>query len=184
MIFAIRNSLSGVKYGAQHKIAYLAICPLFPIYDRPKNSDALYAVGFEGAYYPLFKGQRFAFERQGLVRKYTDSKEVMSLELYGPNGSGFSTGLIPIPVLWSPPSSGRMWVTADQLIKDLPEDQQKKMNSILDLSYKNSSNRGTFVNTSSGIMPLLKGDAYVDESGDGTKLLIKGIEKLPDLIDQ
>jgi hypothetical protein len=178
LIDAVKKSFGVEKYDSQHKIAYLAICPLFPIRNQPAGSEPLYAIGFDGAYYPLFKGQRFVFERQSLVRKYTDSKEVMSIELYGPNGSGFSTGVIPIPVLWTPPNTGKMWVTAEQWIKDLPEEQQKQMESLLDLSYAKSTNRGTFVKARPEIIPLIKGDAFVDESSDGTKLIQDGLDAI------
>lgn len=178
LIQAVKKSLRGKNIEARQKIAFLAICPIFPIRDQPTNSEPLYAIGFDGAYYPLFTGQRFVFERQSLVRKYTDSKEVMSIELYGPNGSGFSTGVIPIPVLWTPPDTGKMWVTAEQWITDLPEDQKKEMERLLDLDYDNSTNRGTFVKARRLIIPLIKGDAFVDESSNGTKLIQDGLEAL------
>lgn len=178
---AIKKSTSGKEISETDKVGFLAICPIISLSGKPAGADNVYGIGLAGIYFPLLNGLRFNGEETSLARRVAKSSEVMDLEIYGPNGSGFTTGVAKIPLVWSPPSRGESprWITGGEIFGSLIDDEQKEqLKQILseDLNGR-LKGRQAFVAPSRGIRPLLRADFQVLEGGETTGWILKGLEK-------
>lgn len=178
---ALESCLAGKVNEDSDKVGFLAICPLVPLEDGPSDASKVYGIGLAGMYFPLLNGLRFRGEETSLARRIAKSREVMDVEIYGPNGSGFTTGAAKIPLVWSPPGSGRTaeWITGDMLYKALPDtEQRKELEKILSVSAEERlKNRQAFIAPAENIRTLLRADYQVVEGGETTGWIIKGLEK-------
>ena len=177
---AFADSLKGTNASDDDKIALLALCPLMKL--EGNTGARVYAIGLDGIYYPVMGGSRFGIEAPELSRRVAKSKESMTLEIYGPNGSGFTTGVAKIPMVWNPPTGKEQdpWLTGDEILAQLYDDtQQKEMKDLLTRNAEaRLSKRQAFMQPAPSIRPLLCGDFQVSETSEATGWIKKGIEKL------
>ncbi len=177
---AFSQALKGTKAGDSDKIALLALCPLMKL--EGNSGATVYAIGLDGIYYPLLGASRFGIESPDLARRIAKSKESMTLEIYGPNGSGFTTGVAKIPLVWNPPggSISDSWLTSKELLGHLYDDAQQK--NLRDLLVKDAevrlTKRQAFIKPSERIRPLLRADFQVSETSEATGWIKDGIDSL------
>jgi hypothetical protein len=181
------SELSGtVKAALKHdvkphdKIALLALCPMIPL-NQESNDAKIYAIGLTGVYYPIIGGSRFSVESEDLVRRIAKSKEAMTLEIYGPQGTGYTTGVAKVPLVWNPPpkESDAQWMDSKALFGNLiAQEQEQELQELLSVKMNSRlSKRQAFVEPRKDIRSLLRADVSVRESSDATGWLLKQVDK-------
>ena len=181
------------KVGPNDRIAFLALCPISRLSGVPSGSDTLYGISFGGMYYPLlgasrFKGEGF-FETNKIARRFVDSKEAVQVELYGPNGSGYTSGIVNIPVAWAPPQNRNdeaEWISPQMISEGigLNTDEILALKKALNTNAGDRlSRRSAFVSARSGIAPHLRANISLTENSDVTGWLLKGLEKLQEEVE-
>ena len=169
------------EVAAGDKIALLVVCPILPLNEGGAGAS-IHAIGLTGIYYPIIGGARFSVESQDLARRIAKSKESMTLEVYGPQGTGYSTGVAKVPLVWNPPTKGgnAQWMDSAALYGSLIDKGQrrelgdlltKKMNSRL-------AKRQAFVAPDDDIRPLLRADLKVLEATEATGWLLEQVDKV------
>lgn len=169
------------------KISMLTLCEVVPLTGN-STSTGLYGVTFGGLYYPLLAGSRFAGESTDIFTRISKSKEAMLLEIYGPNGSGYTTGIIKVPLAWSPPGKRgerAPWLTGDDLLRAYAntnnEDQIKELEELLKQnSTERLDRRQAFVEPKGISISTLRGDYMVSETSEATGWILKAVGKAKD----
>jgi len=182
----LRKSL-GPNLKDDDKISMLALCEVVPLQGNSTGTD-LYGVTFGGMYYPLLAGSRFVGESTDTFTRISKSKEAMLLEIYGPNGSGFTTGIVKVPLAWSPPAhkgERALWLTGDDLLKAYSnthnKDQIKELKQLLDnKADERLARRQAFVEPKGISLNTLRGDYGVSETSEATGWILKAVGKAKD----
>lgn len=167
-------------------IALLVVCPVARM--NPDESPAIYGVLLDGMYFPVLKGRRFAGESSDIVSRVAKSKESMTLEVFGPNGSGYNTGTIKVPLVWSPPGKGEepaAWVSSAKLKEALDKRNAKDGIEALDKLTdrdvdKRLARRQAFLPPDASYARYVRADAKVSETTEATKWILKLTAKLKD----
>jgi len=185
IVAAAKRTLKGKKYSATDKIGLFVLCPI----QKLKGAKGVYAITLGGMYYPLAGGSRFGFEQPDIARRVSKAKEALSLEVYGPNGSGYSTGVVDVPLVWSPPSSkdtSAKWISAKELKDALIDgDQSKQLDVLLSANLAaRLATRSAFIRAKSDVAHLLRGNAFLRESSKVSGWLKKGIDSLEDEVSE
>jgi hypothetical protein len=167
------------------KISLLVYCPIIQLETGITNAANIYGVTLSGMYYPLLAGSRFAGESSDIFSRISKSKESMVVEIYGPQGSGFTTGVVQVPLAWSPPSSKderAQWVTSEKLFDTYKARHNTDLKKLLDDVLQKDGNirldhRQAFIQPRRNIRPLLRADFSVSETSEATGWIIKLMEK-------
>lgn len=166
--------------GDRDKIALLAICPVLRLEGDgfPEHAEPLYAVGLTGMYFPLLWSSRFQIESIDAVRRLAKSRESMTFEIYGPNGSGYSTGIVKLPLVWNPPDrrgGEAPWLSGVELRKHLvsKEDEDALGAALQKKAAERLATRQAFVAPSPRIKDYLHADLNIRETSEATGWLLK-----------
>jgi len=167
------------------RIALLAVCPILKLDKAPANASRVYGVGLSGLYFPLMAAARFGGESSDLFDRIAKAKEAMTLEVYGPNGSGYTTGIIKVPLVWSPPHKGERaeWVTGSSILEEIKRRHDKDGATSLGQLFDEDAisrlkQRTAFVSPRPSIQPLLRADAKVSETSEATGWIVKAVDEV------
>lgn len=186
---ALVKALGDSKENRSDRIALLAICPVIPLGETTNGEARLYGIGLSGAYYPLLAGARFQGESYDLYERISKAKESMTLEVYGPNGSGYSTGLVKVPLVWSPPkcpNDDAEWVTSERIRDEIKrgrndKDGDKALASLFEADFhKRLQQRSGFVPPYDDYRDMLCADVKVSETSEATGWIVKLVEQAAD----
>lgn len=171
----------GGKYDNTDKLALLAVCPILKL-DEKSGSMGLYGIGLTGIYFPVLKASRFGLESSSLSKRITSSKESMTLEIHGPNGTGYTTGVAKVPLVWNPPQKGSEseWMDSKLIFSHLTDKDQK--DQIKELISQDAmfrlSKQQAFVAPSPATRRYLFADVGVSETSEATGWLVKEVKAL------
>lgn len=182
----VRNLAVKNKIPLDEHIALLAVCPVVRM--NAEEAPAIYAVLLDGMYFPVLKGRRFAGESSDLVSRVAKSKESMTLEVYGPHGSGYTSGTVKVPLVWSPPGkedAAAHWVSSNALKAALNARHDKDGIESLDHLAerdvdKRLARRQAFLAPSPSYARYVRADAKVSETTEATGWILKLTSKLKD----
>jgi hypothetical protein len=184
---ALDNAPDGRKIQSTDKIAMLAVCPIIKLNNLPSGAEKLYGVGLTGVYFPILSASRFGLESTSLSKRITQSREALVIEVRGPNGSGYTTGQIAVPLVWNPPAKGERadWVSSKQIFEQLySKDEREQLNQlVVDDALKRISNGDAFVAPRDGIRPILRANFKVTETSKATNWISKGVGKIGDVTE-
>lgn len=182
----VRDLAAKNKIPLDEHIALLVVCPV--VLMNPQESPAIYAVLLDGMYFPVLKGRRFAGESSDLFSRVAKSQESMTLEVYGPHGSGYTSGIVKVPLVWTPPGKGGErggWVSSDRLKEVLNARHNKDGIETLDQLTerdvdKRLARRQAFLPPDASYARYVRADAKVSETTEATGWILKLTAKLKD----
>lgn len=184
---AVRRLVTQAQIDAGDHIALLVVCPVkrLPAADLPANAPAVYAVSLDGLYFPVLSAKRFKGESHNLVQRLAKENESMTLEVYGPTGTGYTTGVVNVPLAWFPPekSGNAQWLGRDRVAQEMDAHHNEAAKKQLEQLLSNDTAaalaaRRAVVAPSSSTKALLRADVHISETSDATGWLVKGIDKL------
>ncbi len=182
----VRDLAAKNKIPLDEHIALLTVCPVVRM--NPDESPAIYAVLLDGMYFPVLKGRRFAGESSDIASRVAKSRESMNLEVYGPHGSGYTSGIVKVPLVWAPPGkedAAAGWVSSDALKTALNARHNKDgIESLEELTErdvdKRLARRQAFLAPNASYARYVRADANVSETTEATGWILKLTAKLKD----